>query len=131
MLSIASTGDSILVRLGGGSSQNEGYVEVNYHNQGWKGVCDDEFDLNDAHVICRMAGFSGGASGFFTQSSPFGYGASGNDFAIDNLQCTGNETSIDECGHRGWNVEDCSSSEWAGVRCKPGKTLLCPTVVVF
>ena len=99
----------------------EGYVEVKYRNQGWKGVCDDDFDLNDAHVICRMAGFPQGASTYFKESSPFGYGFSGDDFAVDNLECTGRENSIDECEHNGWNVEDCSKNEWAAVQCYQGK----------
>ena len=108
---------SVLVRLRGSSTSNEGYVEVNYKSQGWKGVCDDSFDLNDAHVLCRMAGYPDGASAFFTKSEPFGYGSSGNDFAVDELKCAGTESTIADCQRDNWNNEDCSSSEWAGVRC--------------
>ena len=108
---------SVQVRLGGSSNANEGYVEVNVNNQGWKGVCDDGFGINDARVICRMLGYSSGASDYFTNSSPFGYGSSGDYFAVDDLNCSGNEESIADCVHDPWYTDDCSNSEWAGVRC--------------
>ena len=81
-----SNESSIEVRLGGSSNENEGYIEVNINNQDWKGVCDDNFDLNDVHVLCRMVGYPDGASSFFTGSQPFGHGSSGNDFAVDDLK---------------------------------------------
>ena len=105
------------VRLGGSSNTNEGYVEVQVNAEGWKGICDDGFDMNDANVICRSAGYPDGASAIFTQSKPFGYGSSGDDFALSNLQCTGTETRITKCPHNSMNL-DCDLHEWAGVRCK-------------
>ena len=88
------------------------------------GVCDDSFDLKDAHVLCRMAGYPEGASEYFNNSSPFGYGSSGHDFAVDDLKCTGNETSIDDCQHKEWYTDDCSKTEWAGVRCSGEPSVL-------
>lgn len=35
---------------------NSGRLEI-YHNGQWGTVCDDTFDMNDAHVACRMIGF--------------------------------------------------------------------------
>ena len=119
------TDPKVQVRFGGSSNHNEGYVEVNYSNQGWKGVCDDNFDLNDAHVLCRMAGFADGASAFYVKSSPFGYGSSGHDFVVDGLQCTGSELTIADCQRNDWNKEDCKISEWAGVQCSGEKTQAC------
>ena len=109
------------MRFGGSSNTNEGYVEVNVGGQGWKGVCDYDFDLNAAHVICRMAGYPDGASAFFTQSQPFGRGSyKYDDIAVSNLQCTGTETRISECQLNFMNL-GCSYNEWAGVRCKGEK----------
>ena len=119
---VQGSDDQVQVRFGGSSNANEGYIEVNYKGQGWKGVCDDSFDLNDAHVFCRMAGYTEGAETAYTRSKPFGYGSSGNVLALDNLACKGSEQSVVDCVHAGWNKENCNNKEWAGVKCKGTKS---------
>ena len=64
-----------------------------------------------------MAGYPNGASKYLTKSKPFGYGSSGDDFAVDDLKCKGNEASIADCKHREWYTDNCGSHEWAGVQC--------------
>lgn len=44
------------VRLAGGSSNQEGIVEV-CRNEEWGRVCDDEWDRNESSVVCRQLGF--------------------------------------------------------------------------
>ena len=49
------------MRLVGGSSNYSGRVEVLVTEANrWGTVCDDGFDSNDAQVLCRMMGLTGG-----------------------------------------------------------------------
>lgn len=38
---------------------------------------------------------------------------------MDDMQCTGNETTLIECHFRGWAKSDCDATEAAGVVCLP------------
>lgn len=46
------------IRLVAGSAANEGRVEICNSNM-WGSVCDQGWDINDARVACRHAGYSG------------------------------------------------------------------------
>ena len=46
------------VRLTGGADELSGRVEV-FWNGVWRDVCDDGWDLENAHVVCRQLGYSG------------------------------------------------------------------------
>jgi len=114
---IADLTDSLArVRLGGtGSSARKGYVEAYGSNGQWGGVCDDYFDDNDATVVCQMLGFPSGVA--VDAYSLYGTAPSGNDFVLDDLGCTGSESSIFDCPHLGEWSENCGASEIAGVQC--------------
>ncbi len=64
-----------------------------------------------AKVVCRQLGFSRALS--FTIKSKFGNVHS--DFSYDEIQCQGNEDTLDSCPHD--NSEDCTHEEGAGVVC--------------
>ena len=103
----------VAVRLVGGSSYNEGRVEVNYNGE-WGTVCDDGWDDTDAGVVCRQLGF--GSSGTAIGSAGFGNGSG--PILLDSVSCTGSEPILASCGHLGINVtRSCSHAEDAGVRC--------------
>ena len=103
-----------LIRLVGGSSYNEGRVEVNYNGQ-WGTVCDNGWDDTDAGVVCRQLGF--GSSGTAIGSAGFGQGSGS--IWLNRVTCTGNESILASCGHVGINItSDCNHTKDAGVRCE-------------
>ncbi|KAJ1175686.1 hypothetical protein NDU88_000973 [Pleurodeles waltl] len=96
-----------VVRLIG--SANRGRVEVYYKDE-WGTICDDEWDIKDAYVVCRMLGFSRGVSTF--TASP----GSGKVW-LDDVKCTGQESSIFDCPKSQLGVHNCNHNEDAGVQC--------------
>ena len=106
----------------GGSSYNEGRVEVNYNGE-WGTVCDDDFGWSSyvANVVCRQLGL--GSYGYLYNEAYFGQGSG--PIWLDNVLCTGIETTLASCGHLGVNVtRNCSHSEDVGVRCYEGQGAL-------
>ena len=99
-------------RLVGGTSAGEGRVEV-YLNGVWGTVCDNNWDINDATVVCQQLGHlravsALGGAHFGEGSGPIWYG---------NVDCTGNDTNITQCSHSGIGVHNCTHSQDAGVVC--------------
>ncbi|XP_040412748.1 lysyl oxidase homolog 3 isoform X2 [Cygnus olor] len=92
---------------------NEGRVEV-FYNDEWGTICDDDFTLANAHVLCRHLGFV--AATGWAHSAKYGKGVGR--IWLDNVNCAGGEKSIGDCKHRGWGNSDCSHEEDAGVICK-------------
>ena len=115
----------VTLRLVGGSSYYEGRVEV-YYNGEWGTVCDDGWDDADAEVVCRQLGF--GSIGLSYSNAHFGQGSG--PIWLDNVQCTGNESTLASCGHLGIKItRSCSHYEDAGVICYGGQgTYLCISV---
>ncbi|XP_041614595.1 neurotrypsin isoform X2 [Vulpes lagopus] len=102
------------VRLVGGSSAWEGRVEL-YHAGQWGTVCDDQWDEADAEVICRQLGLSGIAKAW--NQAYFGEGSG--PVMLDEVRCTGNELSIEQCPKSAWGEHNCDHKEDAGVSCTP------------
>ncbi|KAF3855770.1 hypothetical protein F7725_016493 [Dissostichus mawsoni] len=107
------------VRLVGSNNSCSGRVEM-FHDGQWGTVCDDGWDLNDAHVVCRQLGC--GRAVEAKQGSHFGPGTG--PIWLDNLQCSGNETSLNDCDHLGLGSHNCAHSEDAGVICTERPPLL-------
>ncbi|XP_010186573.1 PREDICTED: deleted in malignant brain tumors 1 protein-like, partial [Mesitornis unicolor] len=100
------------LRLVGGASECAGRVEVLYNNE-WGTVCDDSWDLRDAAVVCQELGCGVALSA--QNSARFGWGAG--PIWLDDVRCTGQETSFFECQSEMWGIHNCHHGEDAGVVC--------------
>ena len=114
------------LRLAGGDVASEGSVEYCRNNQ-FRSVCDDEWDRADADVACHMAGYPDGALDRTTRSHFVNLVNTA--FWLDEVHCTGDESSLAECGHAGWGVNDCTYHERAGVMCDPGAPMAASAAV--
>ncbi|XP_054848825.1 deleted in malignant brain tumors 1 protein-like isoform X2 [Eublepharis macularius] len=100
------------IRLVNGPNQCSGRVEI-LHDRLWGTICDDDWDLEDAEVVCRYLGC--GAALSAPQDSRFG---SGSGFIwLDDVNCTGTESRISKCPAKLWGKHDCFHNEDAGVVC--------------
>ncbi|XP_077977747.1 uncharacterized protein LOC144433313 [Glandiceps talaboti] len=104
------------VRLEGGFSYFDGRVEVFHHGE-WGIVCDQDFDINDADVVCKENDFPLGLDFF----QPAGvYGAPNLPIWMSGSKCIGNELTIWECpaqppvGRSG-----CTAYDEVNLYCKP------------
>uniref|UniRef100_A0A8I6ALS1 Scavenger receptor cysteine-rich domain-containing protein DMBT1 n=1 Tax=Rattus norvegicus TaxID=10116 RepID=A0A8I6ALS1_RAT len=109
--------DSLIIRLVDGKNRCEGRVEV-HHNGTWGTVCDDLWDIEDAHVVCQQLNCGKGVSAL--GSGYFGEGV-GSIF-LDDVRCQGNETSLSQCHHPGLSVHNCGHHEDASVICSASDT---------
>jgi len=99
------------VRLVGGSDPQEGRLQV-YHDGTWGTACDNGFTDTAAGVVCYMIGY--GHVGRYIYNR---YGAGSGQIWLDSVQCSGTETNITDCQHRGWGRHDCGHNEDVSISC--------------
>ncbi|XP_059212966.1 deleted in malignant brain tumors 1 protein-like [Centropristis striata] len=110
-VSLACAGISPL-RLVNGTDRCSGRVEV-LHNDQWGTVCDDQWDIKDAQVVCRA--MDCGTAKTAKTHAFFGQGHE--HIWLDNVGCVGNESLLLDCPRAVPGPNDCNHGEDAGVVC--------------
>ncbi|XP_057182544.1 galectin-3-binding protein A-like, partial [Triplophysa rosa] len=96
----------------GGSDSCCGRVEI-LHSSEWGTVCDDDWDLNDADVVCKQLNCGRAISA--PHSAAFSKGSG--PIWLDDVGCSGNENVLTQCSHGGLGTHNCKHGEDAGVVC--------------
>ncbi len=84
-----------------------------YHDAVWGSVCDDQWDISDAQVVCRQLGC--GAALRADGNSVFGAGKVV--VWLNRVECRGNEIHLWDCPLSLKNHTYCSHKEHAGLTC--------------
>ena len=118
------------IRLGnlstsGSYSGHAGRVEV-YNSGSWGTVCDDSWSINDANVACHQLGF--GYALAANCCAAFGQGSGS--ILLDDLACTGSESSLVSCTHQGIGTHNCWRGKNSGVICSHGEYVRTRTIAI-
>lgn len=110
--------DAQELRLVNAWSRCAGRVEVFYEGV-WGTVCDDNFDMTNAHVVCRQLG----CGEAITVMGWSYYGPGVGIIVLDDVNCTGTELYLGDCQHAGWLTSNCGHNEDVSVICSGNLSL--------
>ena len=97
------------------SDGTQGDIEIyDKVDRQWKAMCDDEWNLIAAAVVCRQLNLGPPVS-IYSHST----GRLNVQYGIENVICDGTESNIAECHYI--TDHDCYRHEAAGVICSPSK----------
>ena len=92
------------IRLVNPNNNKSGRVEIYHPSFGWGTVCGRRrWTEVEGGVVCRQLNFTR-ANAVMSRWYHYGYRAGSGPVLLYYIKCTGNETYIWECSHRGWNV---------------------------
>ena len=105
---------TIAVRIvGAPASSQEGVVQVFYNNT-WGWVCDEQWDKQNADVVCRELGLTNSSATQIVAANNQEHGT----IWTNNVHCVGNESSLFSCPHDEWKLNgSCGNNQRAGLVC--------------
>ncbi|XP_068679351.1 uncharacterized protein [Montipora foliosa] len=123
-------GTKVHIRLRSSSLAYAGRVEISKDGENWGTICDQDWDLNDALVICRQLTYS-----FAEAAVPMaGFGKGSGSIFIRDIDCKGSESTILQCKHDSWESHDinksCDHSMDVGVLCSPPNKMFSTTLLI-
>ena len=104
----------ISLRLRGLLSRNGiGRVEILYQGQ-WGTICDNDWDINNARVVCRELGYKYGVRALRLGQSFVG----ARQIWLNDVNCTGSEQNLTGCSLSPWGRSVCGThNQDVGVEC--------------
>ncbi|KAK1784309.1 hypothetical protein P4O66_019950, partial [Electrophorus voltai] len=111
--------DHMPLRLRGAERSCSGRLEV-YHNAVGGSICDDQWDIRDAEVVCRQLG----CGKALRADGSAAFGAGEGVIWLNRVKCRGDEIHLWDCSYSLKKHTDCSHIEDAGVTCAGQRILL-------
>nr|XP_032657109.1 scavenger receptor cysteine-rich type 1 protein M130-like [Chelonoidis abingdonii] len=115
---VICSGCSESLRLLNGESQCDGRVEISLHGV-WGRVLDDQWDLNDAGVVCRQLQCGVAEKAYNPPKSERGKGP----VRLRRVQCAGNETRLTLCDNSTSETAQAGIAEDVGVICSGSRRI--------
>ena len=123
------------IRLANGNSRYSGRVEI-YRNGVWGTVCDDNWTIINAQVVCRQLGY-----GSSSVSVDFNVPPGTEPILMDDVNCSNSQNNLLECPHSGFLLEcphsgfgnhNCVHMKDVGVMCtQPSTSMYVTTMCVY
>ncbi|XP_043407942.1 scavenger receptor cysteine-rich type 1 protein M130 isoform X2 [Chelonia mydas] len=115
---VICSGHSESLRLLNGESRCDGRVEISLRGV-WGRVLDDQWDMNDASVVCRELQCGAAEKAYNPPKSERGTGPVG----LRRVQCAGNETNLTLCIVSTSEAEQAGIAEDVGIVCSGSRRI--------
>ena len=92
---------------------SEGLVQVEREGR-WGYICPTRWGYSEARVVCGQLGFPDAAKSEEYRTKPTTEEVS---YWMDNVTCSGTESSLVSCDHQGWGAHQCQDDHVVRVTC--------------